>query len=142
MARKTLRDVEATINTQSRDLLGQPASYYYHNGGALFLPIFGAPEDRQTLSLDFINQAYQLDGGGWTFPLLIQGDFSDGILSGEISSAVQQEIEIMIVKADRPAKPSGNDRITIDRLGATVFYPTNVQSDDTGLHWLMNIMEA
>lgn len=74
--------------------------------------------------------------------IYVQGNYEDGLLSGMAGASIKQDIEMMILKADMPAMPLPSDRISTPRVSGALFKPVNVQSDETGAHWLFNLIKV
>jgi len=79
---------------------------------------------------------------GRTYSLQTHGNFEDGTINAGTSMAVRQEIEMMVLKTDLPAKPDAATRIRVAARPGDLFKPANVQNDDTGRHWLFNLMQV
>lgn len=72
----------------------------------------------------------------------VQGNYEDGLLSGIAGASIKQDIEMMILKSDMPAMPLPIHRIQTPRVPNALFKPVNVQSDETGAHWLFNLVKV
>jgi hypothetical protein len=107
MTRARLADIEPTMNTECRDVLGH-AIYYTPVGGA-----------RRTV--------------------YVQANYEDGEAKGGFSAAVEQKIEIMVIKTDVTAMPGRGVRITLPRVPGKLFEPVDVQNDESGYHWLFSL---
>ena len=77
--------------------------------------------------------------GGTRRIVRVQGNYEDGEVAGGFSGAVEQQIELMFLKADVPVMPRKGDRITLPRIPGKTFEPINVQNDESGHHWLFNV---
>jgi hypothetical protein len=84
---------------------------------------------------------YQPAGRAWRI-VYVQGNYEDGNISTGFSAAIEQQIELMIVKTDLATRPASGDRIRLPRIAGKLFAPVNVQSDDTGDHWLFNVKQV
>ena len=77
--------------------------------------------------------------GGKTY--YAQGHYGDGEMVALGSSSINQEIEIMVLKADYPAEPSRAAVITSSVKPGLRFRPANVQTSDDGAHWIFNLVK-
>jgi hypothetical protein len=97
-----------------------------------------------TASRDILGHTITYRPAGATTALTIkaQGDYSPNMLSGTASVGIDQDIELMILKSDIPAKPVANDRITLPRVPGIIFQPVNVTHDETAQHWIVNLKKC
>lgn len=77
--------------------------------------------------------------GGAKRTVYVQANYEDGEVSGGFSAAIEQRIEMMILKTDIPMMPKATDRITAPRVPGKIFQPINVQDDETGYHWFFHL---
>jgi hypothetical protein len=82
---------------------------------------------------------YYTPVGGSRRTLCVQGNYEDGVVTAGFSAAVEQKIELMVMKTDVPARPSKGVRITLPRVPGKMYEPVDVQDDATGYHWLFNL---
>jgi len=82
---------------------------------------------------------YYTPVGGVRRTVYVQGNYEDGAVTAGFSAAVEQKIELMVMKTDVPARPSKGVRITLLRVPGKLYEPVDVQNDETGYHWLFNL---
>lgn len=85
---------------------------------------------------------YRPAGASAALSIKAQGDYSPNMLTGQASVGIDQDIELMILKADIPAKPQAGDRITLPRVPGLIFQPVNVTNDETANHWIINLKKV
>ena len=69
----------------------------------------------------------------------VQANYEDGEMTGGFSAAIEQRIEIMMLKQDAPIKPGRGVSVTLPRYPGKTFEPIDVRNDETGLNWLFNL---
>lgn len=79
---------------------------------------------------------------GRVYEVLVHGNYDDGTINALGSTGQRQDIELMVLKIDLPAKPGKTTRIRTPRKPGALFEPINVASDETGRHWVFNLKEV
>jgi hypothetical protein len=110
VTRTTLADIEASLDTQTRDILAHNITYRLASGRLLTVKV--------------------------------QANYEDGNISTGISTGIAQEIEMMVLKSDLPARPASGDRIWTGRIAGAMFQPINVQNDESAAHWIFNLKKV
>jgi hypothetical protein len=81
---------------------------------------------------------YKTGSGPWT-DIQVQADYETGTINLGTSVGVSQEITMMMLRADHPARPHSGDRIITSRKPGEIFGPVNPRADETGMHWLFEL---
>jgi hypothetical protein len=96
--------------------------------------------DMNAQSRDILGHAiYYTPLGGSKRMIYVQANYEDGEVSGGFGAAIEQRIEMLVLKADIPMKPKATDRIVTPGAPGKTFQPINVQNDETGFHWLFHL---
>jgi hypothetical protein len=84
---------------------------------------------------------YHTGNGAWK-SFKVQGNYEDGNISTGYSAAIEQEIELMLLKVDVSGRPASTWRFKLPRVPNVLFAPVNVQNDETAEHWLFNVKKV
>lgn len=69
-------------------------------------------------------------------------EYPEALRDLENGRAIEQDIMVQLLKADVPAKPGSQCRITLGRLPGMLFKPVNVRSDRSGTHWEFEVVSV
>lgn len=98
--------------------------------------------EADALARTHLGHTIKVTMAGRVYEVLAHGNYDDGTINALGSTGQKQDIEIMVLKADLPARPSKTTRIRAPRKPGQIFEPVNVASDETGRHWLFNLKEV
>lgn len=92
-------------------------------------------------SLDILGDAirYRPAGSAWT-DMRAFVDYGDAVSDADTGKVIAQDIAVELLKADVPAKPNGQCRLTLAKTGAAEFRPINVM--DAGSWWKFGVERA
>lgn len=94
-------------------------------------------------TIDKIGEAIEYAANGVTFvEKKAFVDYRDAVKQFEVSSAIEQDIMVRVLKVDVPVKPGPSVRIRLGKLAGKTFKPINPRSNKRGTHWEFEVQEV
>lgn len=84
---------------------------------------------------------YKVAGGSFVAKK-VYGEFAEAFRDLSTGKVISQDITCQMLAEDLPRRPLDGDRLTLGRVGDTVFKPVNVRRSQDGKHWEFELVKV